>query len=414
MGAPFVFAFLPRIDRYIFRLVLVPMLGVFALAASLLLLDKMRRLFDFVAVEGGPIGVVFKMLGALIPEYTSLAIPLGLLLGTLLAFRKLATTSELDVLRAVGMGYGRLLRMPYIITAFLMAANVALVFYVQPVSRYYYEQLEYELRSGALGASIKVGEFTTLADRMALRIEESENDGRDLKGIFARVANERGQVLSISAREGSFLATNDSPDTIILRLTDGTIVQDTGTQTPRVLSFTRHDLPIDLPAIEEFRDRGDAEREYILPELLQIGWSGDQTEAKRDASQASFNFRLVEVVMMALMPLLAVALAIPPKRSSSALGVFVSIVMVVSYHKINQYGEDVAALGRIDPFLALWGPFAVFAVLIVWMYYRVTYVPGGQAIGALETGFAKLSKLVGRLFKRSRTSRADMHVSPAE
>ena len=408
------FAFLPRIDRYIFRLVLVPMLGVFALAASLLLLDKMRRLFDFVAVEGGPIGVVFKMLGALIPEYTSLAIPLGLLLGTLLAFRKLATTSELDVLRAVGMGYGRLLRMPYIITAVLMAANVALVFYVQPVSRYYYEQLEYELRSGALGASIKVGEFTTLADRMALRIEESENDGRDLKGIFARVANERGQVLSISAREGSFLATNDSPDTIILRLTDGTIVQDTGTQTPRVLSFTRHDLPIDLPAIEEFRDRGDAEREYILPELLQIGWSGDQTEAKRDASQASFNFRLVEVVMMALMPLLAVALAIPPKRSSSALGVFVSIVMVVSYHKINQYGEDVAALGRIDPFLALWGPFAVFAVLIVWMYYRVTYVPGGQAIGALETGFAKLSKLVGRLFKRSRTSRADMHVSPAE
>ena len=408
------FAFLPRIDRYIFRLVLVPMLGVFALAASLLLLDKMRRLFDFVAVEGGPIGVVFKMLGALIPEYTSLAIPLGLLLGTLLAFRKLATTSELDVLRAVGMGYGRLLRMPYIITAVLMAANVALVFYVQPVSRYYYEQLEYELRSGALGASIKVGEFTTLADRMALRIEESENDGRDLKGIFARVANERGQVLSISAREGSFLATNDSPDTIILRLTDGTIVQDTGTQTPRVLSFTRHDLPIDLPAIEEFRDRGDAEREYILPELLQIGWSGDQTEAKRDASQASFNFRLVEVVMMALMPLLAVALAIPPKRSSSALGVFVSIVMVVSYHKINQYGEDVAALGRIDPFLALWGPFAVFAVLIVWMYYRVTYVPGGQAIGALETGFAKLSKLVSRLFKRSRPSRADMHVSPAE
>ena len=38
-------------------------------------------------------------------------------------------------------------------------------------ARYYYEQLEFELRSGALGASIKVGEFTTLKDRMALRIE---------------------------------------------------------------------------------------------------------------------------------------------------------------------------------------------------------------------------------------------------
>ncbi len=389
----------------------MPMMSVFAIAASLLLLDKMLRLFDFVAVEGGPVGVVFKMLAALIPEYASLAIPLGLLLGILLAFRKLATTSELDVLRAVGMGYGRLLRVPYIITAVLMAVNVALVFYVQPVSRYYYEQLEYDLRSGALGASIKVGEFTTLADKMALRIEESEDEGRQLKGIFARVANDKGQVLSISAREGAFLATTDAPDTIILRLTQGTIVQDTGSQTPRVLTFTRHDLPIDLPAIEQFRARGDAEREYILPELLRIGWNNDASEAKRDASQASFNFRLVEVVMMALLPLLAVALGIPPKRSTSALGVFLSIVMVVAYHKVNQYGEDIAALGRFDPILALWGPFALFSALIVWMYWRVAFVPGGQAIGALEIWFAKIGKRIGKLFRKRRPA---LVAAPAE
>ena len=392
--------FIPAIDRYIFRLVIVPMLGVFVLAASLLVLDKMLRLLDFVAVEGGPIGVVFKMLATLLPEYASLAIPLGLLLGILLAFRKMATSSELDVFRAVGMSYGRLLRVPFAITGILMALNVALVFFIQPVSRFTYERLEYELRSGALGASIKVGEFNTIADRVALRIEESRNDGRDLMGIFARVANDRGEVLSISAREGAFLATTDNPDTIILRLTDGTIVQDTQGQTPRVLTFTRHDLPIDLPAIEAFRARGEDEREFILPELLRVGWADDETQSRRDASQASFNFRLVEVVMMALMPLLAVALGIPPKRSTSALGVFLSIVMVVAYHKVNQYGEDLAAIGMFDPLLALWVPFVVFAALILWMYYRVAFVPGGQAIGALETWFAKVSQRVTKLFRR--------------
>ncbi|TRD12773.1 LptF/LptG family permease [Erythrobacter insulae] len=411
--------FIPSVDRYIFRLVIVPMLGVFALAASLLTLDKMLRLFDFVAVEGGPIGVVFKMLGALIPEYASLAIPLGLLLGVLLAFRKLATSSELDTMRAVGLSYWRMLRMPYAITLVLVAINVALVFYVQPLSNYYYQQMEYELRSGALGASIKVGEFTTLADRMALRIEESEDNGQKLKGIFARVANEKKQVLSISAREGTFMATTDDPNTIILRLSEGTIVQDTGSETPRVLSFSRHDLPIDLPAIEDFRARGDATREFILPELLRIGWSETSADAERDASLATFNFRLVEIVMMFLMPLLAVSLAIPPKRSTSALGVFVSIIMVVAYHKVNQYGEDVATLGRIDPVVALWGPFVIFAALIIWMYYRVAYVPGGQAIGALESVFAKIGKGISKLFKRRRPKTAlpedaDPQLSPAE
>lgn len=405
----------PAIDRYIARLVLVPMLGVFALATSLLVLDKLQRLLNFVAVQGGPASVVIKMLAALMPEYASLAIPLALLLGTLLAFRKLATTSELDVMRAVGWSYGRLLRVPYIFTAVLMAANLAVVFYAQPIARYWYEQLNYELESGALGASIRVGEFTTLADKMALRIESSEEGGRRLEGIFARVTEPGGQVLSISARQGTFLATTDSPDTIILRLIDGTIVQDTSRKggSPRVLTFARHDLPIDLPRVEAFRERGGKEREYILPELLRVGWGPQNPEIARDASQASFNYRLVEVVMMALMPLLAVALAIPPKRSSSALGVFVSIVMVVSYHKVNEYGEDIASLGRFDPFLALWVPFAIFAALIVWMYWRVAHVPGGQAIGALEAWSAKLARCIGKLFQRRRRSRA-MRLAPAE
>ena len=207
----------------------------------------------------------------------------------------------------------------------------------------------------------------------------------------------------ITAREGRFFANRQTPDTVILRLTDGQIVQSgPGITTPRVLTFASQDLPIDLPRVEQFRKRGGAETEYFLPELLRIGWSRSTAPLARAESRASLNFRLVEVVMMFLLPLLAVSLAVPPKRSTSALGVFVSIVMVVAYHKVNQYGQDVASLGRIDPTLALWGPFALFALLIVWMYWRIAYVPGGQPIGGLERAFARSSHALRRLFARSR------------
>jgi lipopolysaccharide export system permease protein len=393
--------FFTAIDRYVLRLTIMPMFAVFLLAASLLMLEKMLRLMEFVSTEGGPVTIVFRMLINLIPEYAGLAIPLGLMLGILFAFRKLATTSELDVLRAVGWSYTRLLRVPYIITFLLMALNFVIVGYWQPLARYGYEQMDFELRSGALGAAIKVGEFTAIEDRVALRIEESRDEGRQLMGIFARIANEKGQVLSISAREGRFLANAEDRNTIILRLSDGTIVQDMPGQAPRVLSFTRHDLPIDLPRIEEFRHRGGEAREYLLPELFELGWREDDVaRSTQIEGQAAFSYRMVEVIMMLMLPLLAVALAIPPKRSTSALGVFVSIVTVVAYHKINQYGQSVAALGRADPLLALWGPFAVFAALIFWMYYRVSFVPGGQAIGALESGYAKLTRRLRGLLKR--------------
>src|SRR5690606_29500829 len=152
----------------------------------LLVLEKMLRLFDFVAAEGGPVSVVWRMLANLIPEYLSLGIPIGLLLGVLLAFRRLALSSELDSLRAVGLGYGRLLRVPYIYTGALMLLNLAIVGFVRPSAHYKYEGLRFELRSGALGASIKVGEFTNLGRRRTLRVERSDDEGRQLHQVFVR------------------------------------------------------------------------------------------------------------------------------------------------------------------------------------------------------------------------------------
>src|SRR3546814_1774519 len=93
------------------------------------------------------------MLANMLPEYMSLGIPIGLMLGILLAFRKLALSSEIDALRSVGFSYWRLLRVPYIYACALALLNLGIVGYIQPYARYAYEGLRFELRSGALGAS---------------------------------------------------------------------------------------------------------------------------------------------------------------------------------------------------------------------------------------------------------------------
>ncbi|MEJ7925957.1 LPS export ABC transporter permease LptF [Sphingobium sp. AN641] len=388
-------------DRYLARLIAVPMLGTLVIAAMLLVLDKMLSLFDFVAAEGGPVSVVWRMLANMLPEYLSLGIPIGLMLGILLAFRKLALSSELDVMRGVGLSYGRLLRVPYLYAIALMLLNFAIVGFVQPLSRHAYEALRFELRSGALGASIKVGEFTSFGKRMTLRIERSLDEGRDLQGIFVRAVSRNGQSLAVTAEQGRFLATDD-PDTIIFRLRNGVLVNDAPTyKSPRILSFSSHDLPIDLPQIENFRGR-DVDRELTIPELVRIGHAPGTEDKLRDQVRSNFHFRMVEVAMMLLLPLAALAFAIPPKRSTSALGVFLSIVFIVTYHKINQYGESVGGLGRIDPIIALWAPFLAVAGLILWMYHVVAHRPGGQPIGALEFAFAKIGKQLVRLVKRAR------------
>jgi lipopolysaccharide export system permease protein len=408
-----------RIDRYIARLVLVPLVGTLTIAAMLLVLEKMLKLFNFVVSEGGPVDVVWRMLANLLPEYLGLAIPIGLLLGVLLAFRKLAISSELDALRAVGLGYTRLLRVPYFYAVVLLVLNLGVVGFLQPVSRYAYEHLRFDLRSGALGASIKVGEFTNLGSRMTLRVERSEDKGRLLHGVFVRAETRDGRSIAVTADHGTFLSTDD-PDTMLLRLSNGRLVHNSPAyRAPRVLQFKIQDLPVNLPAVAAFRSRGGGgasdNDELTLTELLKLGESPAKAAILKNAARANFHFRTVEIVMMLLMPLLAVALAVPPKRSTSGLGIFISIVMVVLYHKVNQYGLRMGELGRMNPVLALWGPFAIFSAIIVWMYWTLAYRPGGQPIGALERAASKAGKAIGRLLRlgRRRMPRAAQAV-PAE
>jgi lipopolysaccharide export system permease protein len=387
------------------RSIAVPLLGTLDLAAMLLVLDKMLRLFDFVVNTGGPVSVVWRMLANLLPEYFSLGIPIGLLLGILLAFRKLALSSELDALRGIGVGFGRLLRVPYMYATALMLLNLAIVGFIQPYSEYRYAGLRFDLRSGALGASIKVGEFNQFGKRITLRIDRSEEHGTRLYGIFVQADQGNGESVAATAEAGRFLSTDD-PQVILFRLHNGKLIQQSPKfPTPRTLTFNSYDLPINVPAIDQFRKRGTDFDELFFNELFRLGYGGgaDSREQMLGA-QAQFNFRIVEILMMAMLPMLAIALAVPPKRSTSALGIFVGIVMVVAYHKINQYGSYAGEQGRIDPILALWVPFALMAGVIVWMYHVIAQRPGGQPIAALEWAAARAVRRIKALLPKAKAA----------
>src|SRR6478735_9079381 len=199
------------IDRYLAKAIAVPLLGTLVLAAMLLVLDKMLRLFQYVVDAGGPVSVVWRMLANLLPEYLSLGIPIGLMLGILLAFRKLALSSELDALRGIGIGFRRLLRVPYFYAVPLAIINLGIVGYLEPYTHYRYEGLRFDLQSGALGAAIKVGEFNKLGKHLTLRIERSEKKGTMLYGIFVENEDSKGMTIAATADHGRFLATDD-PD----------------------------------------------------------------------------------------------------------------------------------------------------------------------------------------------------------
>ncbi len=104
---------------------------------------------------------------------------------------------------------------------------------------------------------------------------------------------------------------------------------------------------------------------------------------------------------MFVLPFLAVALAVPPKRSTSGIGVFLSIILLVVFFKTSQYGEAMGRIGAVDPVLAQVVPLAAFAALSFYLYYVLAFVPGGQPIGALDRIANRATAFVTGLFRRS-------------
>ena len=150
------------LDRPLPRaLIIVPLLGTLILAAMLLMLDKMLRLFDFVVNAGGPVSVVWRMLANLLPEYFALGIPIGLMLGDP---ARLPQARPVVGARRAARGRARLraaaARALYVYAVVLMLAQLlrssASSSLIRAIA---IEELRFDLRSGALGASIKVGEF---------------------------------------------------------------------------------------------------------------------------------------------------------------------------------------------------------------------------------------------------------------
>lgn len=387
-----------RIDRYILRQIVGPLVTTLAIAALLLTLESMLRLFDFVINQGGPVEVVFRMLANQIPQYMGLALPVGMLLGTLLAFRKLSLSSEFDAITSSGLSLPRLVRPVLFLAAVVAIVNTLITGWVQPYGRYAYKNLVFDLRSGALGASIRVGEFVDIGDDITLMIEESRDQGAELLGIFMeRRSDDRS--IAVTAERGGFFAT-ENDNTILLRLFNGVLIDlNEGQNKPRVLTFDQQDLTVRLPAREAFRQRGGEERELTLPELYFERENPLHTAEMRAAFNGSFHWRIMHSLSLFILPFLAIALGITNKRTGKSSGIPIGLSLLIVYNEVMEAMETAVQNGA-SPYMTIWLLFMLFALLSLSLFRIAAFKVGGEPLAWVDKSWAAISGPIRRASKK--------------
>jgi len=360
------------IDRYILRAVLTPLILALGIAAMLLLLEQMLRLFDFVLAEQGPVDVVGRMLANLVPHYLGLALPLGVFLGVMLAFRGLSLSSELDALSSGGISFARLLRPVYLLIFALLIFDFILVAYIQPYGRYQYKQIRYDVTSGAFGMRIQPGEFIRLADGVTIRLGAINRETREATDVFVERVKKDRALETITAKTASLSAT---PDLTLLNMTlfDGKLllISPDGKQIT-TSAFGQFNQVINLPSILAFRARGEDVREVTFTELVKVLREGRAVHPEYyDAYRAGFHWRLLQPLSFLILPLLAVGMGVTGRRRASNVKPIVGLAILIAYHEIVQeWGQVMVIEGKASPYVTIWGLFAVFALISFLLYNK--------------------------------------------
>lgn len=367
-----------RVDSYVLKLMAAPLGLVLAVAAMLLLLERMLRLFDLVVNQGGPFSIVWRMLMNLVPHYMGLALPIAFFIGILIAFRGLSTSSELDALQSSGVGLARLAVPIGCVAAILFVLNLLLVGYLQPYGRYAYRSLRFDLSSGALGASVKEGEYTKISDQLTLKVGNISDGGDTLSNILVYSDDGEGNLATLTAEEGSFRVVGQTRD-VILALKNGIqLTKRAGSESRSILRFDSHDLLVELDEIVQFRDRGDSERELTLPELWRAASGGiastDTGEAVSErVIKAELNGRLARSLSVLILPLIAIPLAVVRRRNDGSFGTAFGILLLLLYHKGLEFGEAMASEALLPIWIGVWAPFVLFLGLGTYMFHFAAF-----------------------------------------
>lgn len=358
------------LDRYILRSVATPLTLALCVAAMLLLIEHMLRLFDFVLAEQGPVDVVWRMLANLVPHYLSLALPLGAFLGVLLAFRNLSMSSELDAMKSSGASFGRLMRPIFALLVLLAIFDFVLVGYIKPYARYEYDRIRFDVTSGAFGIKIPQGEFVDITDDVTIRLGAVDATAKEAQDIFLEMREQNGRRTVITAEKGGISTTPDITR-LLLKLSKGRqLFVDNNGERLRTLDFETFDLEIALPAIAVFRPRGGEADEATFSEIVALL---NEPSARSSPLwlpyRAQFHWTIIHPLTFLTLPILAVAMGVTSRRKTSNLKPVLGVAILIVYHELlEEWGLVNAALGYLSPYFSMWGLMALFIGLSAFLY----------------------------------------------
>ncbi|MEN8225392.1 MAG: LptF/LptG family permease [Bacteroidota bacterium] len=199
-----------KIYLLVLRTYLGPLILTFFVAVFILLMQFLWKYIDDLVGKGLEWYIVLELLFYASSTFVPLALPLAILLSSIMTFGNLGEHYELVAMKSSGISLWKIMR-PLIILS-IMISGIAFYFSnnVLPIANLKFKSLLYDVRKQKLAFDMTEGIFYNGMDEFVMRVGEKEKDDRTIRDVMIYNHSERkGNVQLTVADSGQMESTPD-------------------------------------------------------------------------------------------------------------------------------------------------------------------------------------------------------------
>jgi lipopolysaccharide export system permease protein len=350
------------LERYILREMIASAFAVTLVLVLILLTNEGARVLSRAADNQYPRDMVVALIGLGALQHLPILVPVGLLLGMVMAFGRLYHDSEMTAALACGVGMARVYA-PVICVGIVVAGVLAwLSLAVGPASM----ARVLALRSAALHAGqlapVAPGRFRSFGGGSTVVYAQDALADGTLTNVF--VERDRGGRVEVALAQRARHAVAADGQSLTITLFNGERLEGVpGSPQYRIMKFTEHTIPVQMPPLRDGPGDLDA-----APTRELLGATA------RDR-QAQLQWRIALPIMCLVLAVLAVPISHLRPRRGRLSRVWLAVLLFILYFNLLSAGRVAIEHGTLPAAAGLWWTHAVVVITVL----LITQLPGWLA-----------------------------------
>ena len=277
-----------KLDKLILKSFFGPFIVTFFIAFFVLMMQTLWKYIDDLVGKGLPFITIIKFVWYASATLSSLAMPIAILISSIMTFGNLGESFELVAIKSAGISLLRFMRPLIWVTVLLCIITFLFANYVIPYSQLKFATLYTDILVKKPALNMKQGIFYKDIDRYAIKVGKKDKDGKKIENILIYEQTNPLQENTIIARSGKMEVSADNRY-LEFNLADGNRYQEKGnygdTSTEYVrLQFKTFKKLFDLSAFnQKGGDENDLKNNSRMLSAVQLNKNIDSLTKFKDS-----------------------------------------------------------------------------------------------------------------------------------